>query len=72
MVQNVSHYLLCPNIKSNLISTQYFVVSNLVSIVAFEKKKIATHWRSKKISNDKELIQSDPTSCLQNQKGNQP
>ena len=29
-------------------------------------------WRikSKKISNDQELIQSDPTSCPQNQKGN--
>ena len=26
--------------------------------------------QSKKISNDQELIQSDPTSCLQNQKGN--
>ena len=27
-------------------------------------------WLSKKISNDQELIQSDPTSCPQNQKGN--
>ena len=26
--------------------------------------------KSKKISNDQELIQSDPTSCPQNQKGN--
>ena len=26
--------------------------------------------RSKKISNDQEVIQSDPTSCPQNQKGN--
>ena len=26
--------------------------------------------QSKKISNDLELIQSDPTSCPQNQKGN--
>ena len=26
--------------------------------------------RSKMISNDQELIQSDPTSCPQNQKGN--
>ena len=25
---------------------------------------------SEKISNDQELIQSDPTSCPQNQKGN--
>ena len=27
-------------------------------------------FRSKEISNDQELIQSDPTSCPQNQKGN--
>ena len=27
-------------------------------------------WESRKISNDQELIQSDPTSCPQNQKGN--
>ena len=26
--------------------------------------------KSKKTSNDQELIQSDPTSCPQNQKGN--
>ena len=26
--------------------------------------------QSKNISNDQELIQSDPTSCPQNQKGN--
>ena len=26
--------------------------------------------KSKKISNDQDLIQSDPTSCPQNQKGN--
>ena len=29
-----------------------------------------TRVHSKKISNDQELIQSDPTSCPQNQKGN--
>ena len=28
------------------------------------------HVKSKKISNDQELIQSDPTSCPQNKKGN--
>ena len=28
------------------------------------------HMKSKKISNDQELIQSDPISCPQNQKGN--
>ena len=28
------------------------------------------HMKSKKLSNDQELIQSDPISCPQNQKGN--
>ena len=32
--------------------------------------KIAMDVKSKKISNDQELIQSDPISCPQNQKGN--
>ena len=31
---------------------------------------ITQHLESKKISNDQELIQSDPISCPQNQKGN--
>ena len=31
---------------------------------------VAVGIRSKKISNDQELIQSDPISCSQNQKGN--
>ena len=35
-----------------------------------EKKIILFLLKSKKISNDQELIQSDPTSCPQNQKGN--
>ena len=36
-----------------------------------EKAMIRNRYnRSKKISNDQELIQSDPTSCPQNQKGN--
>ena len=33
-------------------------------------KTTASEQQSKKISNDQELIQSDPTSCPQNQKGN--
>ena len=31
---------------------------------------VAEMLKSKKISNDQELIQSDPTSCPKNQKGN--
>ena len=33
-------------------------------------KNNTSNIESKKISNDQELIQSDPTSCPQNQKGN--
>ena len=33
-------------------------------------KKAVEYMESKTISNDQELIQSDPTSCPQNQKGN--
>ena len=33
-------------------------------------KMQTTEIQSKKISNDQELIQSDPTSCPQNQKEN--
>ena len=47
-----------------------------VTIVDFDRlfAKIQIHsinnLHSKKISNDQELIQSDPISCPQNQKGN--
>ena len=33
-------------------------------------RELFVHLKSKKISNDQELIQSDPTSCPINQKGN--
>ena len=32
--------------------------------------QLIVHSKVKTISNDQELIQSDPTSCPQNQKGN--
>ena len=40
--------------------------------IDFQKKKVYRVYdiESKRISNDQELIQSDPTSCPQNQKGN--
>ena len=34
------------------------------------KSSFISGLKSKKISNDQELIQSDPISCHQNQKGN--
>ena len=39
-----------------------------ISILVFRPE--GQIWKSKKISNDQELIQSDPISCPQNQKGN--
>ena len=39
-------------------------------IVLFERVDLDDNIKSKKISNDQELIQSDPISCPQNQKGN--
>ena len=43
---------------------------NFESAVIKELCSIAGIQKSKKISNDQELIQSDPISCPQNQKGN--
>ena len=42
---------------------------NIESLSAVHVKQ-CTVKESKKISNDQELIQSDPTYCPQNQKGN--
>ena len=39
-------------------------------IVSLAQAEVEAEMKSKKISNDQELIQSDPTSCPQNQKGN--
>ena len=39
-------------------------------VIYVEDLLVTVNWESKKISNDQELIQSDPTSCPENQKGN--
>ena len=47
--------------------------SNRIKFTVPYKSKLSLRilsTQSKKISNDQELIQSDPTSCPQNQKGN--
>ena len=46
-----------------LVSKFYFKIVVFISSNVFKSQ-------SKKISNDQELIQSDPISCPQNQKGN--
>ena len=40
------------------------------AIVLLNPYVVISYIRSKKISNDQELIQSDPISCPQNHKGN--
>ena len=44
----------------------------LLSKILAQSFVTVVNWvsQSEKISNDQELIQSDPTSCPQNQKGN--
>ena len=59
----------------NVASFEYLKIQNLIcnnSITHRIKTDTynSVHMKSKKISNDQELIQSDPTSCPQNQKGN--
>ena len=39
-------------------------------LLEVDRKQQVENLLNKKISNDQELIQSDPTSCPQNQKGN--
>ena len=46
------------------------IILHLVSSLGYITLSIGYNIQSKKISNDQELIQSDPTSCPQNQKGN--
>ena len=48
-----------------------WVIRNTSSFKSFSKISHDKNYiKSKKKSNDQELIQSVPTSCLQNQKGN--
>ena len=61
--------------KMDLIPLSLIVLYLRVNRTFIIEKKYAQHLtchyiESKKMNNDKELIQSDPTSCLQNQKGN--
>ena len=52
------------------ISLQYILLSLSKFKCQFCFEISMVFLRSKKISNDQELIQSDPTSCPINQKGN--
>ena len=45
-------------------------MANMIDCPQSDKFEVGTTHVSKKISNDQELIQSDPTPCPQNQKGN--
>ena len=56
--------VICKSHKDQ-INTEKTTFRTRLNIVVF-----GTQGYSKKISNGQELIQSDPTSCTQNQKGN--
>ena len=45
-------------------------INDKLHLLFYGKEILQYHRQSKKISNDQELIQSDPISCPQNQKGN--
>ena len=65
-------------INKNLPSYSGLIFSKLQKKFSFkihvnlapDVQNMFANFQSKKISNDQELIQSDPISCPQNQKGN--
>ena len=58
-------------IRNKFIEIKYSVSNGLVIFITnYWWFRILEILESKKISNDQELIQSDPISCPQNQKGN--
>ena len=64
-----------PSFSLNICSTSALKFGFIVSVSRVRRSCMsASVWlaflKSKKISNDQELIQSDPISCPQNQKGN--
>ena len=62
----------CPSIFSSIV-IELSVPRDNFSSIAIELTFVILGYgfkKSKKISNDQELIQSDPISCPQNQKGN--
>ena len=56
--------------STRLPQTHRFTSLKNVVIYALHRIDKRIYIQSKKISNDQELIQSDPISCPQNQKGN--
>ena len=58
----------CPSAGKELPFDHLLGKSCLVPIYWEKNCLMISCWESKKVSNDRELIQSDPTSCFQNQK----
>ena len=63
-------YQVCSNNDPCLTLKHLMARSSLVPCDFVWEKVKTIDFQSKKISNDQELIQSDPTSCPQNQKRN--
>ena len=56
---------------ANLLTLSSLLLSEFgIAASRYKRCKYRDSFQSKKISNDQELIQSDPISCPQNQKGN--
>ena len=53
-----------------LLKLLFCCVWHIYCVCLIDYSSCCCHWKSKMISNDQELIQSDPISCPQNQKGN--
>ena len=64
--QEFSNHFIVPMKKRSKIT----MTISMGHCMIFPYHRLESHTQSKKISNDQELIQSDPTSCPQNQKGN--
>ena len=71
---SITHNYLVPSLSFNVSRSSGNSNSNLASVTTnfgLDLRQFdGTDAQSKMISNDQELIQSDPTSCPQNQKGN--
>ena len=68
MPLNTQSLLTCE--KDEIISTNLIFLCEYSGIYNRNVREDVISVKSKKISNDQELIQSDPTSCPQSRKGN--
>ena len=68
MVESARIEMLVPSLMWVVEAAAFWIIVFISVIITIYIMSLIM--QSKKISNDQELIQSDPTSCPQNQKGN--